>query len=68
MPSRILLQREELWELRAGPGANGERRVRRLRRRQVHRCVEWHAKMPNYGSLDVGVGGGVEGQARSQSY
>lgn len=59
MPSRILLQREELWELRVGLVANRVCRKQRFRHRQVHWCVERHAKTPNYAGFDMGVGVGM---------
>lgn len=48
MPPMILLQQEELWELRAELRANRVWRVWRFKHRQLHWCVEWHAKTPNY--------------------
>lgn len=56
MPPMILLQRVELWELRAGLGANRAWRVWRFRHGQVRWCVERHAKTPRYDSLHVGRG------------
>lgn len=52
----ILLQQAELWELGAGLRAIRVWRVWRFRHRQVHWCVEWHAKTPNYDSLHIGRG------------
>lgn len=56
MHPMILLQQAELWELLAGLRVNRLWRVWRFRHRQVHWCVEWHAKTPNYDSLDTGRG------------
>lgn len=66
MPPMILLQRAELWELRAGLGANRAWRVWRFRHGQVRWCMEQHAKTPPYDSLHVGRVGVDEG-ACSQS-
>lgn len=46
----ILLQRAELWELRAGLRANRPWKVLRFRCGQVCWCVEWHAKTPQHGT------------------
>lgn len=54
MPPVILLQRAELWELRAELRANRPWRVWRFRHGQVYWYVERHAKTPRYNSLHVG--------------
>lgn len=59
MPPMILLQQAELWELRAGLGANRAWRVVRFRHGQVCRCVQWHSKTPRYDSLHTGWGHAV---------
>lgn len=68
MPPVILLQRAELWELRAGLRANRPWRVWRFRHGQVRWCVERHAKTPRYDSLHVGREGGAGDEGHAVSH